>query len=260
MSAQSRPEAGGRWLLALDTSALSGGVALLSGAGRRVSRLLPEGMRTSRAARPLIDSLMAEAGARRESIEAIAAALGPGSFTGLRIGLATAKGMAFGLGLPLYGVPSLDAMADSALRGWREKGGEAPDRILACRDAWHGELFSALYKPAGEGVALAPLCIQEGEVRVTPRGEVPVPGEGKILFAGTEADMPEKFSDLDPSDLGPSDLGPKILRWTIGAAPEGVARLARAAMAAGRPPAPPDLVPIYGRKPRAETQWPSFKG
>ena len=255
MSAQSRPEAGGRWLLALDTSALSGGVALLSGEGRMVSRPLPEGIRTSRAALPLIDSLMAEAGARRESIEAIAAALGPGSFTGLRIGLATAKGMAFGLGLPLYGVPSLDAMADSALRGWREKGGEAPDRILACRDAWHGELFSALYKPAGEGVALAPLCIQEGEVRVTPRGEVPVPGEGKILFAGLDADMPEKCSDL-----GPSDLGPRILRWTIGAAPEGVARLARAAMAAARPPAPPDLVPIYGRRPRAETQWPSFKG
>ena len=241
-----------------------------------VSRPLPEGIRTSRAALPLIDSLMAEAGARRESIEAIAAALGPGSFTGLRIGLATAKGMAFGLGLPLYGVPSLDAMADSALRGWREKGGEAPEWILACRDAWHGELFSALYKPAGEGVALAPLCIQEGEpgaaprVSVTPRDEVPVPGKGKILLAGIEADMPENFLDLDPPDLSPPDLSPpdlsppdpgsRILRWTIGAAPEGVARLARAAMAAGRPPAPPDLVPIYGRKPRAETQWQGFKG
>ncbi len=258
MSAQSRPEAGGGWLLALDTSALSGGVALLSGAGRMVSRPLPEGIRTSRAALPLIDSLMAEAGARRESIEAIAAALGPGSFTGLRIGLATAKGMAFGLGLPLYGVPSLDAMADSALRGWREKGGEAPEWILACRDAWHGELFSALYKPAGEGVALR---VQEGgagagpRVGVGPRGEVPAPGEGKILIAGIEADMPENFSGLDPSGLGP-----RILRWTVGAAPEGVARLARAEMAAGRPPAPSDLVPIYGRKPRAETQWPSFKG
>ncbi|MFC1491538.1 tRNA (adenosine(37)-N6)-threonylcarbamoyltransferase complex dimerization subunit type 1 TsaB [Nitrospinota bacterium] len=247
------PNTPGGWLLALDTSAPGGGVALFSPASRQMrTKPLPREIRTSRVALPAIDALMEEAGATRESILAIAVALGPGSFTGLRIGLATAKGLSFGLERPLYGVSSLDVIAETALRGWGGKGNAPPDWILACRDARHEELFSALYTPSGLGGEASPACLREGEDRLSPRDKVPVPGEGKILFAGIEDDLPHAITG--------GGLGPRALYWDICTAPEGVARLAWAEMEEGRPPAPPDLVPIYGRRPRAETQWSGFEG
>lgn len=85
-----------------------------------------------------IDHLLATAGWTCGDIEGIAVAIGPGSFTGLRIGLATAKGMAMALGCPLAGVSSLDVLV---LNGFGFAG-----TVVACIDARRGEIYAAAYR------------------------------------------------------------------------------------------------------------------
>jgi tRNA threonylcarbamoyladenosine biosynthesis protein TsaB len=79
-----------------------------------------------------------------EKVDLLAVGLGPGSFTGLRVGIATARGLSVSLGLPTRGICTLDALA----AGIAEAGAEG--ERLAVLDGWRGEVFAALYSPAGE--------------------------------------------------------------------------------------------------------------
>ncbi len=240
------PSDGGKWLLAVDTSAPGGGVALLSPASGDIHmKMLPEKVRTSRILLPEIENLMTEARVPKESILAVAAAIGPGSFTGLRIGLLTLKGLSMGWGCPLYGVSSFDALAETALSGWLAEGREAPGWILTCRDARHDEVFSALFKPEDQNEKMSVLRIEED--RVGPFGEIPLPGMGDILIVLGKNDR--------PADIPESANRAGVIYWDLSAAPQGVARLAWREMSEGRTAAPPGLEPIYGRRPRAETMW-----
>ncbi len=207
----------------------------------------PGEIRTSRVALPILQHLMEEMGVDRCAIGAVGAALGPGSFTGLRIGLATAKGLALGLKRPLYGISSLDALAYTALRRGQEKNLPPPDWILTCRDAHHGEIFSALFGPFSPDNLSVPACPRTGKDRVGPPEEVQLPETGTILLAGREADFPSTWAG--------DSLDPRIQKMNIPSASDGVARLAWEAIRRGDLPAAPDVQPIYGRKPRAETQW-----
>ncbi|HBK78777.1 MAG TPA: tRNA (adenosine(37)-N6)-threonylcarbamoyltransferase complex dimerization subunit type 1 TsaB [Nitrospinae bacterium] len=240
------------WILAVDTSTPEGGVALFHLYTKKVrTKRLPAGIRTSRILLPAIRDLMREANAREESIAAVGVALGPGSFTGLRIGLATAKGLVIGLRCPLFGISSLDALADAALRSWLNEGGTLPEWVLPCRDARNGELFSALYKPAKVQPDGAPTAVRAGEDILSRRNFLPLPENGKILIVAAEKDFPVGI-------IG-GDSGSRILHRGVTISPESVARLAWQAMTQGRSSAVADLQPIYGRKPRAETLWPSFE-
>ncbi|HEY8489017.1 MAG TPA: tRNA (adenosine(37)-N6)-threonylcarbamoyltransferase complex dimerization subunit type 1 TsaB [Thermaerobacter sp.] len=101
------------WILAIDTSGPGCGVALVKGdrpAG--VERLAAPG--TNRTLMPAIDRLCRQAGIGPRGLDGVAVALGPGSFTGLRIGLAAAKGLAVALDRPLAGVGTLDAVVLAA--------------------------------------------------------------------------------------------------------------------------------------------------
>jgi tRNA threonylcarbamoyladenosine biosynthesis protein TsaB len=83
-----------------------------------------------------------ETGPRPRPIDAIACDVGPGSFTGVRVGIASAKGIALALGVPIVGVGSLEALAEAAFAD----GTAAPDEIVfAAIDAKKSELFVALY-------------------------------------------------------------------------------------------------------------------
>lgn len=96
---------------------------------------------------PVIDDLLAAADRPREAVDALAVCRGPGSFTGVRIGVATAKGLAWSLGCDLYAVSTLEAMAGAMLA-------ENVDRDLAVPvlDARRGEVFGAVYRRAGDWV------------------------------------------------------------------------------------------------------------
>src|SRR4029079_8026141 len=83
----------------------------------------------------------AEAAGGWEAVDLLGVGLGPGTFTGVRVGIATAHGLRVSRGLPARGVCTLDALA----RGIREAVEGAP--ALAVLDGWRGEVFAALYAP-----------------------------------------------------------------------------------------------------------------
>lgn len=93
-----------------------------------------------------IDAALAQAGEHRGAIEALACDVGPGSFTGVRVGVASAKGIALGLGLRLAGVGSLEAMAAAAFA----TGAAGPgDVVLSVIDAKKSEVYAAVYDASG---------------------------------------------------------------------------------------------------------------
>jgi tRNA threonylcarbamoyladenosine biosynthesis protein TsaB len=101
-------------VLGLDTSESPGRVALLDGAVLAVERVLPEALRHAEWLLPTIDAMLEDSGRTRDELARICVNLGPGSFTGLRIGLATAKGMAQARGIELAGVDGTFAYRERA--------------------------------------------------------------------------------------------------------------------------------------------------
>lgn len=93
---------------------------------------------------PLIAECLGELGMQAGELSAVACGAGPGSFTGLRIGLSTAKGLCFALGLPLLLVSSLEALAHRALS---EAAQSPPRPVLAVLDAFRGQVFARLCVP-----------------------------------------------------------------------------------------------------------------
>jgi tRNA threonylcarbamoyladenosine biosynthesis protein TsaB len=99
--------------MAVETSTLAGGVALLDEERVIGEYLLDVRITHSERLMPAIDRLLRDAGWTTGSLEGLAVAVGPGSFTGLRIGLSAVKGLAWALGIAVAAVPTLDAMAAS---------------------------------------------------------------------------------------------------------------------------------------------------
>src|SRR3990172_1266934 len=125
-------------VLALETATLAGGVALLDGARVVGQYLLDVRVTHSERLMVAVDRLLADAGWRPEDLEGLAVSVGPGSFTGLRIGLSTVKGLALALAIPVAAVPTLDAMA--AMLPW------ATLPVCPVLDARKGEVYAALYR------------------------------------------------------------------------------------------------------------------
>ena len=86
---------------------------------------------------PLIDEVLAAGGVALRALDLLAVSIGPGSFTGLRIGLSVAKGLALATGLPVVGVPTLAAYADTA--------GPRPGLVCPVLDARKGEVYAAAF-------------------------------------------------------------------------------------------------------------------
>ncbi|MDX1580392.1 MAG: tRNA (adenosine(37)-N6)-threonylcarbamoyltransferase complex dimerization subunit type 1 TsaB, partial [Alphaproteobacteria bacterium] len=139
-------------LLAFDTALGPGSVAVWQD-----GRILGFGAETTRKALaeelvPLIETVLAEAGTGYAELDRLAVTVGPGTFTGLRVGLATARGLALATGLPLVGLSTLEVLAWPA----RPQLGEG-DIVIASIDARRGELFQqAFRKTAGRLEPLAP--------------------------------------------------------------------------------------------------------
>jgi tRNA threonylcarbamoyl adenosine modification protein YeaZ len=150
-------------LLALD-SATDAATACLARDGEVLAESMTRGRST--AAQRLLDDINHLTRAARVSLEeldAVVAGTGPGTFTGLRIGLASARALGFGLGIPVHGVGTLDALLS----------GDGVD--VACIDARRGEVFC---KGAGiETCALAPERLAE----LLPDGAV-VAGDGAVRY------------------------------------------------------------------------------
>ena len=101
-------------ILALETSAKSVSVAVVENGAVLASAYQNMGLTHSVTLMPLLDSMLKNAGLTAKDMSLIAVAAGPGSFTGLRIGVSAAKGLAWALELPCCGVSTLEAMAENA--------------------------------------------------------------------------------------------------------------------------------------------------
>jgi tRNA threonylcarbamoyladenosine biosynthesis protein TsaB len=176
-----------------------------------------------------------------ERVDLLAVGLGPGSFTGLRIGIATARGLAAGLGLPVAGVCTLDAigrgLSDTAAAvPLPHIAGQGNSGSLAVLDARRGEVFAALYSERGERVWEPLVCRpEELEQRVAALAAVPrAAGSGAIRFRHELARHGVRIAD----DADPVHRVAARHICALAAASEG-----------GGP-----LAPIYLRPPDAE-RW-----
>ena len=124
---------------------------------------------------PALDALLRRAGVALDAVTGFAVSVGPGSFTGLRVGIATVKGLAFGSGRPVAAVGTLAALAFPAL------GGRSP--VAALLDARRGELYAAVF--AADGSVLVPDCVRTPEAlaALLPAGTRLVVGEGAAAGA-----------------------------------------------------------------------------
>ena len=125
-------------VLGIESSGPRGGVALLAEERPLGEALFEAGMVHGREIAPAADRLLRDAGKRPADLDLVAVDIGPGSYTGLRVGLAAAKGLSFALGRPLVGVASLDVLAEAAA---------ARGTILATAiDAKWDQVYGALYE------------------------------------------------------------------------------------------------------------------
>jgi len=160
-------------ILALDTSTLTASVAVwIDGAAAAFGDARAEPH--SEKLLPLVDDMLRRAAIAPAALDAIACGAGPGSFTGLRIGLATAKGLGFALGKPLVLVSSLAALA------WPARGRD----VLALLDAKKREVYAGIFDAAGRPLAperVLPPDALEGYARAAGRALVVV-GDGAAAY------------------------------------------------------------------------------
>jgi tRNA threonylcarbamoyladenosine biosynthesis protein TsaB len=240
--------------LALDTATTWGRFALADGGRLLEYRPLNVSGSYADALLPMIQEILAAAGRTREEIGAVGVSCGPGSFTGVRIGVATAKGLAWALGCELVSVSTLEAMAGSMLA-------EHPDADLAVPvlDARRGEVFAAIYERHGGWVRLldSPLAVPAAAScdmwwrrigDLLDDVEAPVyAGDGTKLLLGQGDELRAELSGLGK---------PVLRRWSS----SHPATAKALAMAMGSPEAaiprihPFALVPSYLRVSDAEVK------
>ena len=141
---------------------------------------------------PVVDQVLDAAGRRLDEVQVVAVTEGPGSFTGVRIGVATAKALAWALGARLAAVPTLTAMAADLLADHPER-----DLAVPVLDARRGEVFAAVYRRQGAWVqeVAAPACLSPDRWwarLVDLLDDVDAPaygGEGVALLVGHGADL-----------------------------------------------------------------------
>jgi tRNA threonylcarbamoyladenosine biosynthesis protein TsaB len=134
-------------VLALETATARASVSLVRGDGVLDELALPRDRPVSEQLLPGVDALLARAGVRLADVGAFAVGIGPGSFTGLRVGIATVKGLAFGGERLAAPVPTLEALAAWAVGAVR---GAGP--VVAMLDAQRGEVYSAAFDPTPGGL------------------------------------------------------------------------------------------------------------
>ena len=132
-------------ILALEASTLMGGVAVVDDEGVICELTLSVAETHSAQLMPAVDYALKIAGLKPGALDAFAVALGPGSFTGLRIGLSTVKGLAVATSKPLVGIPTLEAMAHAFPY--------CPRLICPMLDARMKEVYAAFFE-AGDGTVL----------------------------------------------------------------------------------------------------------
>ena len=208
-------------VLAIDTAT----TALVTGvvdteSGQITQRVLADTRAHNERLMPTILEVMSEAGLELGTLDAIVAGMGPGPFTGLRVGMATAQALADALSIPLHGVCTHDAIAHAALAA--ADAAEEKNAALVATDARRKEIYWATYR-AGQRIA-GPDVSKPGELAVQDIAQVIIPEK-------LADQLPEELATLPRSEGAPTA--------------EGLVAVARL----DAEPAP--FVPMYLRRPDA---------
>jgi len=169
-------------LLTFDTATPRVAVALHDGSDVVAELEAERAMKHGEQLAPLVDAVMRQVGVVRQDLTAIGVGVGPGPFTGLRVGLVTARTLAFVLEIPVYGVCTLDVLAVEAV----DTGAVGRDFVVAT-DARRKEVYLASYD--ADGTRLDGPVVDKPAALAT---DAPVVGEGALLY-------PEAF----PLAVGP---------------------------------------------------------
>ncbi|THF47053.1 tRNA (adenosine(37)-N6)-threonylcarbamoyltransferase complex dimerization subunit type 1 TsaB [Allorhizobium terrae] len=173
----------------------------------------------------MVDDVLAKAGKTLPDLHRIAVTIGPGSFTGIRVGLAAARGLALALGIDCVGISTLSVLASA----YREEKGDRNGEVLAAMDAKRDEVYVQTFGAGGEPMD-APALVSVDDFRQMVAGVGGVAGSARHL-------LPQGHQDLLPEE-GAMD------RFPI----EHVARLGAVAEVSGKPK------PLYLRGPDAKPQ------
>jgi len=221
-----------RYILGIDTAGARGSIALAEDGRAGTAIPLPAGGHSSSLA-AAVERLLAARGLHVRDLAGVAVSAGPGSFTGLRIGLAWAKGAAIGAGIPLFLISSHEAAAHAARA-------QAP-LLATVTQAERGHAMAALWSAGSGAGAPAARLVWGPEVvpddallerlREEAGGDVPV-------AAATES-LEEWVLDLGGSLLSAAPLGP------------AVAELGDRDLGLKREADPRSAAPVYGRAPNA---------
>jgi len=163
---------GASWLLAFDTATPQVTVALHDGTEMVAEAVSERTMKHGEQLAPLIAQVLAEAGIERHDLTAVAVGAGPGPFTGLRVGLVTARTLGYVLDLPVYAACSLDVLAIEAVAT-----GLVTAPFLVATDARRKEVYLASYDEDGSRLE-GPVVTRPGDAAT----DAPVVGPGAVLY------------------------------------------------------------------------------
>jgi tRNA threonylcarbamoyladenosine biosynthesis protein TsaB len=233
-------------MVAIETATETVGVAVRTPTGVQAELTLTGRRRHVETLTPALEHLLQQLGLVPGDLGVVAVDIGPGLFTGLRVGMAAAKGLAQSLGLGVVGATSLDILtAGAAAAGLR-------GLVLACVDARRGDVFAAVHEVEAAGPLAAVHAVRMDIGLFTPEdlaaalgtfaGEpVHAVGDGALRYA----DVLQKIPGVDPGAPGLAFPPPAALL-----------DLVTARMDAGEPPVEPSaVVPLYMREADAVSNY-----
>lgn len=222
-------------LLALESATNVAGVALLRGDALLGAFESDAGQQHAERLLPMVDALLREHAVGLGDLEAFAISIGPGSFTSLRIGLSTLKGLAFGSDVPVAPVSTLEALAAAA---------DQAGPIAACLDARRGELYAGAWGAPGAEPASLPESVYT-PVELLER----LPEGSRIVGEGVAV-----FEEEERARAIRAGIEVESVAGATRPSAVAVGRLGLRALARGDGRRAEELVPRYVRRAEAEVQ------
>lgn len=167
-------------VLGLDTCLSACSVAVTDGGRVLASRSEPMARGHQERLAPLTAEVMGQAGAAFDRLERVGVTVGPGSFTGLRVGLAFAKGLALALDVPCVGVRTLEALVASRLPNTARNGRGV---MVAVIDAKRGQVWAQAFGAAGPLSQPSAMAVEEAVAALSPLRPALLVGSGAALLA-----------------------------------------------------------------------------
>ena len=229
-------------ILGIESAGAQVGCAVGGHEGVLASAHSGRGRRHAEALAPQIEFVRRQAGIELSEVGAVAVDVGPGLFTGLRVGIATAVALAYALGVPMIPVPSLALMAFPAR--WTTR------LIVPALDARRGELFTALFRRVPGGIQR----IREADVGAPDElsAELEALDEPTLLLGDGALRHAERFTGLRAMEMAEQGLANPSARSLV--------QLAHARAMREEFVQPWELQPIYLRQPDVQINWATREG